>query len=68
MNNVISASKTRFKEVFLVAYKESVNFYKKQGFCHIDLNKTYDKALESLFAKDRIDYPYYVNFIKKEIQ
>lgn len=67
LNNVISASKDRFKKSFVVAYKESVPFYKKQGFEGLKLNTVEGKKLESLFAPDRADYPVYASFLEKNL-
>lgn len=61
-NDVEESSKGRFDEVFLVAYNESVPFYKKQGFV-----QTEDNEITEHFAKERKDYPEFASFLSKNL-
>lgn len=61
INEVEQATQDRFKKSFLVAYKESVPFYKKQGYKHV-INPRFILNLR----KERDDYPRYVAFMEKK--
>lgn len=63
VNTVEKSSKDRFDDIFLVAYNESVPFYKKLGFSHIK-----NKYMIENMAKERLDYPQHASFLAKPIE
>ncbi len=65
LKKVLNNSKKRFKEVFLVAYKESEKFYEKLGFTNLE-NTTAGTYIYKQLKKVRIDYPQYVSFWEKQ--
>jgi len=68
INKILSSAAERFSDVFLVAYKESVPFYKKLGFQTLDYYKKPNaQYLISELAKDRLDYPEYAEFMEKPL-
>ncbi|MBP3846596.1 GNAT family N-acetyltransferase [bacterium] len=64
LNKILNTSKERFAEVFLVAYKESVRFYEKLHFSKMSKNESSQTFAISELAKERIDYPDYVDFMQ----
>ncbi len=67
LNKVLESSKKRFSDVFLVSYKESIPFYKKQGFKSlIYSNPNHQYVIEEM-AKERADYPEYADFMYKSL-
>lgn len=67
LKSLLESSKDRFKKTFLVAYKESEPFYKKQGFRELDIEFDDEFELQKDFAKLRIDYPEYASFLIKDV-
>ncbi len=67
INDVVKSINERYTDVFLVAYNESVPFYKKLGFVSLN-NKYYAqrKIIDSL-SEERKDYPEYASFLTKPI-
>lgn len=66
MTKVINSSKDRFKDSFLVAYNESVPFYKKLGY-KITEDAPEDSRTLAKVALERIDYPEYAQFMEKTL-
>lgn len=62
MNSVIDTSKGRYDDAFLVAYKESVPFYAKQGFVDTTNQELIDEV-----AKERKDYPEFASCLSKKL-
>ena len=62
VDSVIDSSKGRYDDTFLVAYNESVPFYKKQGFSDIK-----NEEFITNLAEDRLDYPEYASFLSKKL-
>ena len=67
MKNVINSTKNRYTDVFLVSYKESETFYKKQGFTPLNPEHKGQKKIIKSLAKERLDYPEYASFLTKTI-
>lgn len=65
LKRVMSSSNRRFKETFLVAYKESEKFYEKLGFTNLEKTPA-DKYIFKQLGKVRIDYPQYVSFLERQ--
>lgn len=68
LNKILNASKDRFGEVFLVAYKESARFYEKLRFIKMSKNDPSQTFAISELAKERIDYPDYVDFMQMNLK
>ena len=66
MNKVINSSKYRFEDSFLVAYNESVPFYKRMGFKITAGTPQNSKTIKEV-ASERIDYPEYAQFMEKSL-
>ena len=62
LNSVIDTSKGRYDDAFLVAYKESVPFYAKQGFVDTTNQELIDEV-----AKERKDYPEFASCLSKKL-
>lgn len=62
LDAVIDSNKEKFDDTFLVAYTESVPFYKKKGFKIVE-----DKKITKAVAKERCDYPVYAAPMSKNI-
>jgi len=67
LEKVIQASKNRFTDVFLVAYKESTGFYEKLNFKKMDKNDSAQDFAIKRLAELRIDYPKYADLMYKKI-
>ena len=67
LEKVLKASKDRFSDVFLVAYKESAEFYKKLDFHRMDEYDSSQKFAIKKLADLRIDYPDYADFMHKKL-
>lgn len=67
LNKVIDSSKNDFSDSFLVAYNESMPFYEKQGFKHLDEASPQQRVIIKDLAKQRIDYPQYASFVNKPL-
>ena len=66
MTKVINSSQDRFKDCFLVAYNESVPFYKRLGFKLTDGTPEESRTLKEA-AFERIDFPEYAQFMEKTL-
>ena len=64
LKSVLKSSKDKFSDAFLVAYKESTPFYEKLGFHKMNKNNPACNFAISELAKERIDYPEYVDFME----
>ena len=67
LTKVLNSSKERFSEVFLVAYKESANFYKKLNFSNMNEKDPEQHFAIKKLVKERIDYPQYADFMQKSL-
>ena len=67
MNNVISSTQNRYSDIFLVSYKESEPFYKKQGFIHLNPDHKGQRKIIRSLAEERLDFPTYASFLTKPI-
>jgi ribosomal protein S18 acetylase RimI-like enzyme len=68
LNKILNVSKERFGEVFLVAYKESARYYEKLRFTKMSKNEPSRAFAISELAKERIDYPDYVDFMQMSLK
>ena len=68
LNKILNVSKEKFGEVFLVAYKESARFYEKLRFTKMSKNEPSQAFAISELAKERIDYPDYVDFMQMSLK
>lgn len=67
LQKLFESSKKEFTDAFLVSYKESVAFYKKLGFSPLNWNNYNHQFLISEMAKERLDYPFYADFLSKKL-
>ena len=67
LTKVLKASKDRFSDAFLVAYKEAALFYEKLGFHKMNKNDSSCDFAISELAKERIDYPEYADFMEMKL-
>lgn len=67
LTKILNASKQRFSDVFLVAYKESSPFYEKLKFRKMNENDPAQKFAIEQLSDIRIDYPKYADFMQKKI-
>lgn len=63
IEKIFETTKGRYEDCLLVAYNESVPFYKKLGFKNLPQNNNITENL----AKHRIDYPEYASFLIKKL-
>ncbi len=69
LNKVTEASKNRFTDMFLVAYKEAVPFYKALNFKPLAwYSNPHQRYFIAEMAKERIDYPLYAEFFEKPLE
>lgn len=67
LGKILKASKDRFSEVFLVAYKEAEKFYKKFKFAKMNKDDPNQVFAISELARERIDYPDYAVFMQRDL-
>ena len=68
LEKVLKASKYRFSQVFLVAYKESAPFYEKLGFERMNPKDSAQKFAIKKLSDIRIDYPEYADYMQKDLE
>lgn len=67
LKKVLSESKERFSQAFLVAYKESTAFYEKLKFQKMNPKNNAQKYAIKQLSDIRIDYPEYVDLMQKNL-
>lgn len=67
LNKVMESSKKGFTDVFLVAFREALPFYKKMGFKPVVPRTSSQEFVVSALAYERPDYPEYVEFVTKPL-
>lgn len=67
LEKVLDASKERFSQVFLVAYKESAKFYEKLGFERMNPKDSSQRYAIKKLSAVRIDYPQYADYMQKDL-
>lgn len=67
LQKLCESSKNKFTDIFLVAYKEAMGFYQKNGFSFLNIFRPEEQFVISEMAKVRIDYPEYSEFMSKKL-
>lgn len=67
LSRVTEEMKTRFNDIFLVAYNESAPFYLKQGYRFLENNKKQTQKIIESLGRERTDYPLYSSFLNKPL-
>lgn len=68
LNRILSAERKDYTDAFLVAFRESLPFYLKNGFKEVQYNKRSQQYFIEEMLKERPDFPDFVEFVSKPLE